>query len=106
MTLTLTINQLSNEINLAVKTIRSRLVRNPESLPPRLEIDGQKKLLWLWTDVQDFYLRQKRVHGTNPAFSNKKIQNEHADQMLPPKRGRPTKASQIKRDKNRDEPAK
>ena len=97
MTLTLTIKQLSIEINLAIKTIRSTMVRNPFALPPRLVIPGQKKLLWLRSDVEEFYMRQKRDHGSNPAFSTA-IPIQQQEQSFPitgPKRGRPTKAQQL-----------
>ena len=68
--ITLNIKQLSAEINYAVKTIRSLLVNNPNCLPPRLIIEGQKGLRWLRTDVIDFYDKQKRSHGSNPQFSS------------------------------------
>lgn len=64
----LDINQLSTEIHLSVKTIRTILTRKPESLPARLIIPGQKKLLWLREDVVSFYRAQTRVQGVNPAF--------------------------------------
>lgn len=94
MGMILNIQQLSQEINLAVKTIRSTLVRNPGALPPRLVIPGQKRLLWLRTDVVKFYESQVRVHGSNPDFAAAKV-------APPPpkpeekKRGRPTKAEQV-----------
>lgn len=66
--LMLDINQLAVEIYLSVKTIRGMLTRRPGSLPPRLIIPGQKKLLWLREDVQNFYRAQTRVQGVNPAF--------------------------------------
>lgn len=64
----LDIKQLSVEIHLSIKTIRTILTRKPMSLPPRLIIDGQKKLLWLREDVVSFYRAQIRVQGANPAF--------------------------------------
>lgn len=69
-TITLDIYQLSAEIHLAEKTIRSTLVRNPQALPPRLLIPGQKRLLWLRTDVQKWYEKQDKIHGSNPRFSS------------------------------------
>lgn len=72
MTLTLDINQLSQEINLAIKTIRTTLVRNPTALPPRLVIPGQKRLLWLRSDVEKFYESQVRAHGSNQNFTTNK----------------------------------
>jgi len=87
----LDINQLSVEIYLSVKTIRSVLTNNPKSLPPRLIIPGQKKLLWLREDVVSFYRAQTRVQGVNPAFKPV-IKNPVPFQK---RRGRPTKAEQV-----------
>jgi hypothetical protein len=95
MTLTLTIKQLSLEINLAIKTIRTTLVRNPKALPPRLVIAGQKKLLWLRSDVVDFYQCQTRTHGSNPDFSTKQKPPVQLQPKQEPKRGRPTKVDQL-----------
>lgn len=99
LTLTLTIQQLSQEINLAIKTIRSTLVRNPMALPPRLVIPGQKKLLWLRGDVEEFYGRQARGYGSNPAFSTAQATAEEpAAKSTEKKVGRPTKAEQVARE--------
>jgi hypothetical protein len=95
MTITLNITQLSHEINLAIKTIRTTLVRNPTALPPRLLIAGQKKLLWLRTDVENFYGGQLRVFGSNPDFSTKAKQSVQTPQKPEPRRGRPTKVEQL-----------
>ena len=99
MTLTLNINQLSLEINLAIKTIRTTLVRNPSALPPRLMIPGQKRLLWLRSDVEKFYESQVRAPGSNQNFTTKKtklIQEMFCtDEKIKP--GRPSKALQIAR---------
>lgn len=93
MTITLDIKNLSEEIHLAVKTIRSTLVNNPQALPPRLVIPGQKRLLWLRTDVVEFYQRQAKGHGSNPAFST--AQPEKLPEPIEKKRGRPTKAQEL-----------
>jgi hypothetical protein len=61
LSITIDIKQLSEEIHLAVKTIRSTLVNNPTALPPRLIICGQKKLLWLREDVIKYYSTQKKI---------------------------------------------
>lgn len=97
MTLTLDINQLSKEINLAIRTIRTTLVRNPTALPPRLVIPGQKRLLWLRSDVERFYESQVRVHGSNRNFTTnkKKLPEEIFCSAEKTKRGRPTKTQQI-----------
>lgn len=95
-TIILDINQLSAEIHLAVKTIRSTLVNNPSALPPRLIIDGQKRLLWLRTDVIDFYSKQKRSHGSNPDFSTKSVKlTTETTISEKKKRGAPTNAEKM-----------
>lgn len=100
MTITITINQLSVLINMAVKTIRSTLVRNPKALPPRLLIPGQRKLLWLRSDVEKFYENQNRAQGSNPNFANlacsKSDQTLEVNQEVKRRRGRPRKVNQIK----------
>lgn len=98
MTITLDIRQLSIEINLSEKTIRSTLTKNPRALPPRLLIPGQKRLLWLRSDVEKFYEDQVRAHGSNPAFSavlkTKLIPTPNTiDARRKP--GRPTKAEYV-----------
>lgn len=96
--ITLNIQQLSLEINYAVKTIRSLMVNNPASLPPRLIIEGQKGLRWLRSDVIAFYDKQKRSHGSNPQFSalhqnQAKVKNHVNVETVAEKkkRGRPAK---------------
>jgi len=94
----LDIQQLSNEIHLAVKTIRTTLVKNPGALPPRLIIEGQKRLLWLRSDVIDFYNRQKRSHGSNPDFSTKPFKPSLAIEPTlnaRRKRGAPTNSEKL-----------
>lgn len=94
--ITLNIKQLSEEINYAVKTIRSTLVNNPKALPPRLIIEGQKGLRWLRSDVADFYAGQKRSHGSNPQFS---VQQQEQSKVeiadIKKKRGAPRMAERI-----------
>lgn len=89
----LDIKQLSVEIHLSVKTIRTILTRKPKSLPARLIIDGQKKLLWLREDVVSFYRGQTRVQGVNPAF--KPVRKELMPIIVHKRRGRPTKAEEL-----------
>lgn len=100
MTITINIQQLSEEINLSVKTIRTTLIRNPAAIPPRIIISGQRKLLWLREDVERFYRNQPKIHGSNPDFST--INRLPSDSSLPEirRRGRPTKAEQLSRVKN------
>lgn len=97
MTITLCIDDLSREIHLAVKTIRSTLVNNPKALPPRLVIPGQKRLLWLREDVENFYRGQIKGHGSNPDYSTKQPEPAVEDKPTIKKRGRPTKAEQMAR---------
>lgn len=99
MTITLDITGLSREIHLAIKTIRSTLVNNPAALPPRLVIPGQKRLLWLREDVENFYRGQVKGHGSNPAFSTAQLAVEPAAnaKSTEKKVGRPTKAEQVAR---------
>lgn len=97
MTITLCINDLSKEIHLAVKTIRSTLVNNPTALPPRLVIPGQKRLLWLREDVENFYRGQIKGHGSNPDYSTKQPNSTAVAKPSIKKRGRPTKAEQMAR---------
>lgn len=98
MTITLDIRQLSREINLSEKTIRSTLTKNPRALPPRLLIPGQKRLLWLRRDVEKFYEDQIRAHGSNPAFTTApktKLISPPNTTDAQRKPGRPTKAEYI-----------
>lgn len=98
MTITIDIRQLSIEINLSEKTIRSTLTKNPRALPPRLLIPGQKRLLWLRSDVEKFYEAQVRAHGSNPSFAvtpKAKLIPDPIKIDTRKKRGRPTKAEHI-----------
>lgn len=90
--LMLNINQLAEEIHLSAKTIRTALSRKPGSLPPRLIIPGQKKLLWLREDVVSFYRAQIRSQGVNPAFQPAK-----KEPLIPirKRRGAPTMAERV-----------
>jgi hypothetical protein len=99
LSITIDIKQLSEEIHLAVKTIRSTLVNNPTALPPRLIICGQKKLLWLREDVIKYYSTQKKSHGSNPEFASQRagIFAKNEIEKMSRKRGRPTKAAQIEK---------
>lgn len=98
-TLTLDINQLSSEIHLAVKTIRTTLVRNPTALPPRLLIPGSKRLIWLRTDIVEWYGKQTRSQGSNPEFAAAPRTASLPETQIPKKRkpGRPTKFEQLSR---------
>ncbi len=97
MTIIMDIENLSREIHLSVKTIRSTLVNNSKALPPRLVIPGQKRLLWLREDVESFYRAQEKGHGSNPDYSPKHSKQQLTADSKDKKRGRPTKAIQMAR---------
>lgn len=48
---TIGVEELATMIRRAVPSIKSDLIRKPESLPPRVKMPGSKKLLWLKSDV-------------------------------------------------------
>lgn len=92
---TLDVNELAGIFHLSPSTVRSTLVKSPASLPPRLILKGQKKLLWLRSDVEAWLLAAVRQHGTNPEFKvNTAGMSAHSSGK---KRGRPTKAEQLLR---------
>lgn len=51
---TLAIDQLSKILHKSPETIRSDLVRNPQSLPPVLRLPRSRKPLWRLKDVEDW----------------------------------------------------
>lgn len=94
--------ELAAHLGRPLKTLYSDLVRNPQSLPPRVIIPGSRKLAWLESDVVA-WLQSCRATGIaeaaaipppGPVGRPRKIV---VDQ--PPKRrpGRPTKAEQLAR---------
>ena len=103
-TLTLTIEHLSIQINVATKTIRSTLVRNPQAPHPWMVIPRQKRVLWFRNDVEKFYESQALPHGSSPDFSA--IVSTKLQPMAAPitegmnnkvRRGRPVKNAQLAR---------
>lgn len=58
---TLTPEDLAPLLGRAVSTIKTDMRRRPESLPPRLQIPGSNRLLWLEQDVVEWIekLRQR-----------------------------------------------
>jgi predicted DNA-binding transcriptional regulator AlpA len=56
---TLTVTDLAKILHVAPQTINNRMVRDPASLPPPLDIAGQQGRLWLESDVQE-WLESKR----------------------------------------------
>lgn len=65
---TIGVNELAAMIHRAVPSIKSDLIRKPESLPPRVKMPGSKKLLWLKSDVIE-WLHQCREPQKKKGFS-------------------------------------
>ena len=84
----LTVDQLSQYLHKSVASIRSDATRNPASLPPICRLPGTKRLLWRIEDVERWVAQHIRGDfGTVPI----------PDDSAKPKRGRPTKAEQVTR---------
>lgn len=83
----LTIEQLSIYLHKSVTSIRSDAHRNPSSLPPICRLPHTKRLLWRIEDVE----RWLASHVIGVATT------ETSAPIPAPKRGRPTKAEQIAR---------
>lgn len=86
----LTVEQLSTYIHKSVASIRSDATRNPASLPPICRLPGTKRLLWRIEDVESWIAQH--IHGKSAACVPASA-TDHAR----PKRGRPTKAEQVTR---------
>lgn len=86
----LTVEQLSAYIHKSVTSIRSDVTRNPASLPPICRLPGTKRLLWRIEDVEGWLA----LHVSGGAAS---IIVQPATDNAKPKRGRPTKAEQVAR---------
>lgn len=50
----ITVEELAFSLKKTVKSIRSDATRNPECLPPRCGLPGNKLLLWRREDVKDW----------------------------------------------------
>lgn len=86
----LTVEQLAVYIHKSVASIRSDASRNPASLPPICRPPGTKRLLWRIEDVEGWlalYVRGDAAPIATPLVNDK----------AKPKRGRPTKAEQVAR---------
>jgi predicted DNA-binding transcriptional regulator AlpA len=90
----LTVEELSAYIHKSVASIRSDATRNPSSLPPICRLPGTKRLLWRIEDVEEWIARH--IHGDSTA-----VLVLSSDDDAKPKRGRPTKAEQIARQRQR-----
>lgn len=86
----LTVEQLSAYIHKSVASIRSDATRNPASLPPICRLPGTKRLLWRIEDVERWIAQH--IAGESAA-----IKTLAAGDDSRPKRGRPTKAEQVAR---------
>lgn len=51
---TLTIADLSTILNRAQATIATEVTKAPHKLPPRLNLPGSRRVLWLQSDVEDW----------------------------------------------------
>jgi hypothetical protein len=90
----LTVEELSTYLHKSVASIRSDATRNPSSLPPICRLPGTKRLLWRIEDVEVWIARH--IYGESAAAS---VSSNDSDAK--PKRGRPTKAEQIARQRQR-----
>ena len=80
----LTVQELSKLIRKAPQSIYNDLGRNPQSLPPTLDIPGSSEVLFV--NVDQWLASHIKIHQP-PAL---KI-------IIPHQRGRPTKSQQIAR---------
>lgn len=86
-----TLDELATFLRKSTKTIRSDLLRRPHTLPPRVRIPGTKKVLfrdppaWLSQFVEKVPAKPGSADSAGP--------------QPPRRRGAPTKAERIKREK-------
>ena len=90
----LTVELLASKIQKSVASIRSDVIRNPQSLPPRCRLPGTKRLLWREEDVARWVAGH--VVGITPTIA----ENSPVASGSIAKRGRPTKAEQIARQRH------
>lgn len=88
----LSVEELAIRIHKSVASIRSDATRNPESLPPICRLPGNRRLLWRDSDVSKWIA--KHVVSVDEGNVNP-TEVENAK----PKRGRPTKISQVEAQK-------
>lgn len=86
----LTVDQLSVFLQKSVASIRSDVTRNPMSLPPICRLPGTKRLLWRVEDVERWLAEHVSAPDELEALSG---------ELVEAKRGRPSKAEQIKKQK-------
>lgn len=85
----LTVEQLSKYIQKSVASIRCDATRKPHSLPPICRLPGTKRLLWRMEDVERWVLDHVDAVGKSGVVDGVS--------EVRPRRGRPTKADQLKR---------
>ena len=85
----LTVDQLAACLHKSVASVRSDATRNPRSLPPICRLPGTKRLLWRAEDVEQWLA--EHVHGLAIVASSNLREHGQA------RRGRPTKAEAIAR---------
>ncbi|HEM8495056.1 TPA: DNA-binding protein [Burkholderia multivorans] len=90
----LTIEQLSQCLHKSVASIRSDASRNPQSLPPICRLPGTKRLLWRIEDVERWLAGH--VEGASSTVQVKSLAPQQ------PRWGRPTKAEQVARQRQRE----
>lgn len=88
----LTVEELSNYLHKSVASIRSDATRNPQSLPPICRLPNTKRLLWRLEDVERWLAAH--VEGM-PRPATLACSDD-----LRPRRGRPTKAEQVARQRS------
>lgn len=83
----LTVEQLAEYLRKSVASIRSDATRNPMSLPPICRLPGTKRLLWRQEDVDAWLARYVEANSETSDLA--------AVATPSTRRGRPTKASQV-----------
>lgn len=87
----LTVDQLAECLRKSVASIRSDATRNPQSLPPVCRLPGTKRLLWRVEDVENWL---------SAHVGSAVVAIEPEQKLAAPRRGRPTKAEQIARQRH------
>ena len=60
---TLTIKDLAVILNRSPATIATEVTKHPNKLPPRLQLPGSRRVLWLQSDVEDWINEHKHKHA-------------------------------------------
>jgi hypothetical protein len=87
----LTVDQLAGYLRKSVASIRSDATRNPQSLPPVCRLPGTKRLLWRVEDVESWL---------SAHVGSSVVAIEPEQKAAAPRRGRPTKAEQMARQRH------